>query len=128
MKWIRKSFRRFLMRYSENNRRIYEERIREMCENNLASIEITFIHLAKSVATLGMWLMEEPALVLPFFNQVAFEVANQWYQKYWTIQPEIRVKIRDFTANDNLRDLRQKHLNTLVRIQGVVTKRSQVFS
>ena len=116
------------MRYSENNRRIYEERIREMCENNLASIEITFIHLAKSVATLGMWLMEEPALVLPFFNQVAFEVANQWYQKYWTIQPEIRVKIRDFTANDNLRDLRQKHLNTLVRIQGVVTKRSQVFS
>ena len=50
-----------------------------MCENNLSSIEITFIHLAKSVATLGMWVMEEPALILPFFNQVAFEVANQWY-------------------------------------------------
>lgn len=47
-----------------------------MCENNCASMEITFIHLAKSVATLGMWVMEEPALVLPFFNQVAFEVAN----------------------------------------------------
>lgn len=85
VKWIRKSFRRFLTRFTENSQRVYEQRIREMCENNAASIEITFIHLAKSVATLGMWVMEEPALVLPFFNQVAFEVANQWYPKYWTI-------------------------------------------
>ena len=68
MKWIRKSFRRFLTRFVENGRKVYEERIREMCENNSSSMEITFIHLAKSVATLGMWVMEEPALVLPFFN------------------------------------------------------------
>lgn len=37
------------------------------------------------------------------------------------------VRIRDLPVQDKLRDLRQSHLNALVKIRGVVTKRSPVF-
>lgn len=37
------------------------------------------------------------------------------------------MRIRDLPVQDKLRDLRQSHLNALVKIRGVVTKRSPVF-
>jgi DNA replication licensing factor MCM2 len=37
------------------------------------------------------------------------------------------VRIRDLPVEDKLRDLRQQHLNALIKIRGVVTKRTNVF-
>jgi DNA replication licensing factor MCM2 len=37
------------------------------------------------------------------------------------------VRIRDLPVEDKLRDLRQIHLNALIKIKGVVTKRTGVF-
>jgi len=38
------------------------------------------------------------------------------------------VKIAEFVALDNIRDLRQRDIGKLIRIEGVVTKRTGVFS
>jgi len=44
-----------------------------------------------------------------------------------SIHPEIYVRVRDLPVEDKLRDLRQVHLNALIKFKGVVTKRTGVF-
>jgi DNA replication licensing factor MCM2 len=49
------------------------------------------------------------------------------FEEYDKIKGELHVRITDFPSMDQLRDLRYNHLNTLVRVAGVVTRRSGVF-
>jgi len=48
-------------------------------------------------------------------------------QNYSQVQPEIHVRIQNLPVSDKLRDLRQAHLNSFVRVSGVVTRRTNVF-
>lgn len=43
------------------------------------------------------------------------------------IADQIKVRIVDLPLSDRLRDLRQKNLNNLIRVSGVVTRRTGVF-
>ena len=72
--------------------------------------------------------MLEPAVIIPYLNSVASDVANAFYPEYENIHPEIYVRIRDFPAEDSLRDLRHNNLGHLIKIRGVVTRRTAVFS
>ena len=49
------------------------------------------------------------------------------YPNYHRIHSEIHVRITDLPSIASLRDLRRVHLNNLVRVSGVVTRRSGVF-
>ena len=60
-------------------------------------------------------------------NQVAFEVVKFAFQDYDRIHSEIHVRITELPTVDSLRDLRHNHLNSLVRVSGVVTRRTAVF-
>ena len=128
VRWIRKSFTNFLRTFKdENGVSVYEERIREMCANNRQSLEITFIHLSVKYPFLAIWLAEEPSLMLPILNEVALEVTLELFSEYYNIHSTIYARIRDLPVEDKLRDLRQIHLNALIKIRGVVTKRTGVF-
>ena len=37
------------------------------------------------------------------------------------------MRIADLPVSDNLRDIRQQHLNALIKVTGVVTRRTSVF-
>lgn len=129
IRWIRRSFRKFLMFFrEEGGGLVYEQRVKEMCHGNGQSLEITFKHLNQTIPTLALWVVDEPATVLPYLNAVAFEIATGYYKNYENIHAEIYVKIKDLPLLDNLRSLRHKHLNILIKIRGVVTRRSAVFS
>ena len=65
--------------------------------------------------------------MLPILNEVAADIVSEVYPDYYKIKDEIFVRIRDLPVEDKLRDLRQLHLNALVKFRGVVTKRSSVF-
>ena len=129
IRWIRKSFSTFLRTFRDENTgaSVYEERIREMCTNNKQSLEITFTHLSEKYPFLAIWLAEEPSLMLPILNEVAFEVTLELFSEYCQIHSTIYARIRDLPVEDKLRDLRQIHLNALIKIRGVVTKRTGVF-
>jgi DNA replication licensing factor MCM2 len=128
VRWIRKSFSSFLRNFKDDNgASVYEERIREMCANNKQSLEITFIHLSQRYPFLAIWLAEEPSLMLPILNEVALEVTLELFADYHLIHHTIYARIRDLPVEDKLRDLRQIHLNALIKIRGVVTKRTGVF-
>ena len=49
------------------------------------------------------------------------------YPEYYKIHSEVFIRIKALPVEDKLRDLRQMHLNALIKIRGVVTKRTGVF-
>jgi DNA replication licensing factor MCM2 len=67
---------------------------------------VTFNHISKKFPTLAIWLAEEPLLVLPMLNDVAFELVHEVYPSYYKIHSQIFVRIRDLPVEDKLRDLR----------------------
>lgn len=50
-----------------------------------------------------------------------------FYPQYERIHSEVHVRIVDLPTSTSLRDLRQENLNQLVRVSGVVTRRSGVM-
>ncbi|KAG5462768.1 MAG: hypothetical protein BJ554DRAFT_3612, partial [Olpidium bornovanus] len=65
--------------------------------------------------------------MLKIFDEVAIEVVLMSFPEYEQIHSSIHVRITDLPIITSLRDLRQNQLNCLVRICGVVTRRSGVF-
>lgn len=65
--------------------------------------------------------------MLPLFDEVALDVILLYYPSYTRIHAEVHVRITELPTSYTLRDLRQVHLDALVRVSGVVTRRSGVF-
>ncbi|KAE8203388.1 hypothetical protein A4X06_0g2214 [Tilletia controversa] len=125
---IVREFRNFLVTYvDENGVSVYGQRIKTLGEMNSESLEVSFVHLVDSKAILAYFLANSPASILPIFDAVAFDVVLLYYPSYDRIHPEIHVRVSDLPTASTLRDLRQTHLNNLVRVSGVVTRRSGVF-
>jgi DNA replication licensing factor MCM2 len=95
-----------------------------MCQNNKQSLEIVFNNLSQKFPTLAIWLAEEPKLMLDIINHVASDVVSEVYPDYNKIHDRIFIRVKDLPVEDKLRDLRQVHLNALIKIRGVVTKRT----
>lgn len=55
------------------------------------------------------------------------DLISEVYPDYSNLHKDIFVRIKDLPVEDKLRDLRQVHLNALIKIRGVVTKRTGVF-
>ncbi|EGB01842.1 hypothetical protein AURANDRAFT_72904, partial [Aureococcus anophagefferens] len=118
-------------------------KIRAMCANNLASFEISYQALSSKVPILAIWVADAPRSILScrIFDEVANELVlssdhfpkycayppcyiHLWmtlYPRLGEIKDEIHVRVRDLPITDTLRDLRQTHLNQLVRVSGVGT-------
>jgi len=126
--FVRRKFGSFLRTFTdENEQHVYSNRIQEMCQLNKQSIEVNFVHISNKQPTLAIWLAEEPACMLPVLNEVAKDIVAEVYPEYYRVHSQIFVRIRDLPVEDKLRDLRQMHLNALVKFRGVVTKRSGVY-
>ncbi|KAI7872822.1 MCM2/3/5 family-domain-containing protein [Spinellus fusiger] len=120
---IKREFKDFLQTYvDENGISVYGERIRDMGERNRESFEVNYEHLTQSKSILAYFLANSPIAMLKIFDDVALN-----YPEYERIHREIHVRITDLPALNTLRELRQGQLNCLVRVSGVVTRRSGVF-
>ena len=125
IQFVRNAFGKFLRNFKdERGYDVYEERISEMCTNNKQSLDVTYSHITVQMPTLAIWIAEAPAAVLPILNQVAFELVTEVFPQYEQIFKEVFVRIRDLPLEDKLRDLRHVHLRQLIKVKGVVTKRS----
>lgn len=125
---IKREFKAFLTEYTDDNgSSVYGNRIRNLGEINAESLEVSYDHLSTSKAILAYFLANAPAEMLKLFDQVAMEVVLLHYPDYERIHAEIHVRIYDLPVHYTLRQLRQSHLNCLVRVSGVVTRRTGVF-
>jgi len=125
---IKNRFKNFLRTYvDEKGHNVYKEAIRKMVENNNTSLVVNYTHLANEVQVLAYFLPEAPAEVLKIFDEGARDVVFLQYQNYEKIHKEINVRISDLPLIEDLRSLRQLHLNQLIRTSGVITCTSGVL-
>ncbi|KAG8936945.1 MCM DNA helicase complex subunit [Tulasnella sp. 418] len=127
-KSIANNFRDFLMTYTdEHGGSVYGARIDTLGQRNAESLEVSFVHLAESKPVLAYFLANSPATMLNIFDTVALEVIILYYPSYESIHSEVHVRITELPTISELRDLRRSNLNKLVRVKGVVTRRTGVF-
>lgn len=125
---VKREFKAFLTSYTDaSGSSVYGNRIRTLGEINAETLEVSYEHLSESKAILAYFLANAPAEILKLFDEVAMDVVLLHYPDYERIHSEIHVRIFDLPVHYTLRQLRQSHLNCLVRVSGVVTRRSGVF-
>jgi len=95
--------------------------------DNSESLEVSYLHLALSKPILAYFLNNSPAAMLTIFDEVALAAILVYYPNYERIHSEVHVRITDLPLSSSLRDLRTSNLNNLVRVSGVVTRRTGVF-
>ncbi|SCU83550.1 LAME_0C05578g1_1 [Lachancea meyersii CBS 8951] len=125
---IARELKSFLLEYTDEwGRSVYGARIRTLGELNSESLEVNYRHLAESKAILALFLAKCPEEMLKIFDVVAMDAIQLHYPDYARIHAEVHVRISDFPTVLNLRELRESNLNSLVRVSGVVTRRTGVF-
>jgi len=128
IRYIQKTFSSFIKNFKDdNNKVIYEERIIDMCSNNKQSLFVNFTHISNSNQNLAAWIAQQPTETLPILNEVAMQLIQEIFPDYSKIYNEIYVRIQDLPIIDSLRDLRYLHINMLIKVRGVITKRTNVF-
>jgi DNA replication licensing factor MCM2 len=122
-------FRRFLRthRASAGGEPTYVSRIRTMCAAQRMSLEVRYSDLADATDVLARWLGDCPREMLEIFDVVALAETTRLFPNYANIHPEIKVRITEVPTVDTLRNIRHIHLNALIRVRGVVTRRSGVY-
>uniref|UniRef100_A0AAY4B3M4 DNA replication licensing factor MCM2 n=1 Tax=Denticeps clupeoides TaxID=299321 RepID=A0AAY4B3M4_9TELE len=115
-------FKNFLRTHvDEHGHNVFKERISDMCKENKESLLVNYEDLASREHVLAYFLPEAPAEMLKIFDEAAKEVVLAMYPKYDRIAHEIHVRIGNLPLVEELRSLRQLHLNQLIRTSGVVT-------
>lgn len=105
----------------------YSHRVRSMCRENRESLEVSYLHLSQDVPILAIWVADAPKEMLQLFDEAAMDVVKIMFPVYDEIHQTIHVRITDLPIQDSIRDLRQAHMGCLVKVSGVVTRRSSVF-
>lgn len=127
-KTVAREFKAFLTEYTDSTgTSVYGVRIRTLGEVNAESLEVDWEHLSASKPILAYFLVNVPSEILPIFDAVALEVALYHYPDYERIHSELHVRLTNLPVSYTLRQLRQSHLNSLLRVSGVVTRRTGVF-
>ncbi|KAM0681348.1 MCM DNA helicase complex subunit [Glugoides intestinalis] len=102
----------------------YVKAIKKMCSLNLESIEVEYEDLKSFHESLENSAEE----FLSVLDAALVRVTQGYFPNYHLIKPLIHGRIINLPVIENIRDLRNSHLNKLVRINGVVTRRSGVYS
>jgi len=106
---------------------IYEQKIRLMCASNKATLQVSYDHLMEAEPLMAVWLADAPKDMLDLLDEAATRHTLLLFPSYGSIKEDIHVRIADIPIMDSLRDLRRTHLDHLVKVHGVVTRRGEVY-
>ncbi|ONK58662.1 uncharacterized protein A4U43_C09F15380 [Asparagus officinalis] len=127
-RFIARKFKDFLLTYKNKHGDLeYIRLINEMVLANKCSLEIDYKQFIYIHPNIAIWLADAPQSVLEVFEDVAKSVVFNLHENYKNIHQKIYVRITNLPVYDQIRNIRQIHLNTMIRIGGVVTRRSGVF-
>eukprot|EP01132_Coremiostelium_polycephalum_P001305 gene1305-1647_t len=124
---IFKQFGNFLSTFKDKKGNLmYRHRIQQMCAANKESLAVNFTHLTASTS-FGLWVADAPIEMLEIFDEVALLIVLQMFPNYKYIANAIHVRITHLPICHSLREIRQSDLNTMIKVEGVVTRRSSVY-
>ncbi|GFR20066.1 DNA replication licensing factor MCM2 [Trichonephila clavata] len=107
--------------------RKYVKKIRKMCSENLESLSVSYMDIESFSDDMLRLLNLYPEIVIQIMDTALDNVVKNYFPNYNYIKPKVHVRIVDLPVLENIRSLRNNHLNKLVRIRGVVTRRTGVF-
>ncbi|BBN68906.1 minichromosome maintenance MCM2/3/5 family protein, partial [Prunus dulcis] len=119
-RFIAKKFKEFLLTFVNDIE--YVRLINEMC-----SLEIDYKQFIGTHLNIAIWLADAPQCVLEVMEDVAKNVVFSLHTNYKRIRQKIYVRITNWPVYDQISNIQQTHLNTMIHIGGVVTRRSGVF-
>ncbi|CAE7907989.1 MCM2, partial [Symbiodinium necroappetens] len=131
---IRLCFQQFLIKFVAEGQVVpkYPDALRKMAEEYQAHLEVSFHHLQQWSGPLAMWLYDSPRQILPLLNETLMLQAARKFKTYETManvgENELRVAISGFPVKDTIRGLCSRHMNKLIQVKGVATKRTNVFN
>ncbi|XP_074269548.1 DNA replication licensing factor MCM2 [Silene latifolia] len=130
-RFIGRKFKDFLVTYVNEKKREgdfeYVRLINEMVSANKCSLEIDYKQFISVLPNIAIWLADAPQSVLEVMEEIARKVVFDLHPNYKNIHQKIYVRITNLPVYDQIRNIRQIHLSTMIRIGGVVTRRSGVF-
>jgi len=127
---IGRRFQDFLVHFKGNDKEpLYINKIKTMCSQNLTSLEVSFRDLSRHTPMMGVWVGDAPDMMLKIMNEAAFALVTNsaLFPDFQRISSEVHVRVSELPLEDKIRDLRQMHLNCLVRFKGVVTRRTDIM-
>jgi DNA replication licensing factor MCM2 len=118
----------FRKRNDLRNELVYPQKVKAMCASNLSSLEVSYVDIGDCSPILAIWLADVPRDILKIFDEVLKQVVEILLPGYVDrVAEDFHVRIIELPLADKLRDLRHNHLNSLIRVNGVVTRRTGVF-
>lgn len=126
---IGRELKSFLQEFTNaEGKSVYGSKILLLGEVNSESLEVDFADLAELKPIISLFLSTCPTEILKIFNNAAMDAVLLHYPDYKNIHTDITVRIVNYFPNNfTLRELRESHLNSLIRVSGVVTRRTGVF-
>jgi len=118
---IKNRFKNFLRTYVDaKGENYFLGVIQSMCSNNRSSFEVPYYLMTGDYQILAYFFMNAPIEMIQILDEAAREIVLKLYPYYDMVTPEIHVRLTDIPILEELRSLRQFHLNQLIRTEGVV--------
>ncbi|KAI4291608.1 DNA replication licensing factor MCM2 [Pancytospora philotis] len=102
----------------------YAAKIRAMCSENGESLEVEYADVVDTFAVVET----DPEIFLLVLSDALTAATRYFFPSYHLIRKKIIGRIVCLPVAESLRNLRNSHLNKLVCISGIVTRRTGVFS
>lgn len=122
---IANRIRRFLNTFNRADGSNYKQLIVNVCGNNHSSIVISYDDITVADPTLALFLIDAPALMLIIFSETIFEYVLHKFPHYTRISDHMAVRIADYGGIEAISQLRNQHLDKLIRVSGIVTTSTQ---
>ncbi|XP_024380390.1 DNA replication licensing factor MCM2 [Physcomitrium patens] len=129
-RFVQRKFRRFLETFSSKEamyKKVYRDSLDNMVAANLCSLELNYGQWLDSCPELAIWLADAPQPLLEIMEEEANAFVLRHHPNYSKIHEKVYLRISNLPLEDKIRNIRQVHLDTLIKISGVVTRRSGVF-
>ncbi|EPY19449.1 minichromosome maintenance protein 2 [Strigomonas culicis] len=118
----------FYLNYVEGSVNVYASKVTAMTRENDMSFQLSYRHLSRVYdSVLALWLVDAPDAMLELLEDAANYFTFKQYPNYRKVHSHIFVRVGDLPLCDPIRDFRQVHMNVLVRVEGVVIRRSPVY-
>ncbi|VDO97923.1 unnamed protein product [Heligmosomoides polygyrus] len=122
---IERRFKNFLRAFKDpvTRKAKYLNAMSQMAAENKESLEVDFRDLADDCGepNICYFLPEAPVQVLRILDKAATDVVLTIYPYYGRVCSEIKIRITHLPVEEDIRMLRQIHLNMFIKTSGVVT-------
>ncbi|AFP65626.1 minichromosome maintenance component complex 2-like protein (nucleomorph) [Chroomonas mesostigmatica CCMP1168] len=105
----------------------YIEKLKKIVSFEKKNLIISFLHLVIGDPLLAIWLIDEPQEILKIFQECCNDIIKDIFYPISEAKGLFYVQIFELPIFDRLKNLRNKKMNSLVKIQGVVVSKTDVY-